>query len=114
MATITAKLRGLPDTTGWKARHDAALAAPRLDKGEAIGPMLKAWALYADGYNAMYNADSDGTMLADDYVLGAAWIDMGKALRALLNGECGRFDCGTLDSFILDTMRENGVDTEHF
>lgn len=110
MASIFAKLKGIPDTNGWKLRHDAAIRTPDINRGEAIAPMLQAWASYADGYEAMY-PDSD-SMLADDYVLGAAWIKIGEGLRTLLNGECGRLDCGTLDGFILDTMREAGVDVE--
>jgi hypothetical protein len=109
MASILGKPH-LPNTNGWRDRHAMAVNHPATDKGEAIAVMLAAWALYEKGYAAMYPE----TMLADDYVLGAAWKDAGIAMRQLLNGVCGRLDCGTLDGFICDTLREAGFADEAF
>lgn len=107
MTTILSK-RSLPNTNGWQDRHDAAITEPRATKGEAVGVMLQAWALYLKGYQAMY----EDSMLADDYVLGAAWKDVGLGLRVMLNGVLGRLDAGTLDSFIIDTFTEAGFSEE--
>ena len=42
------------------------------------------------------------------------WLQWGLALRGLLNGDVGpRLDCGTLDAWILDTLRDNGIETEN-
>jgi hypothetical protein len=100
------------EQTQWAERHRDAILKPSLEKGEAIGVLIQAWAHYATGYEMMFNPEGGGSMLGDDYVLGVAWVEAGSALRTLLNGTCGRLDCGTLDGFILDTMREHGVDTE--
>jgi hypothetical protein len=50
--------------------------------------------LYGCEYEARYGADSK---LGQDSVLGEAWLDMAHGYLALLNGETGRLDCGTLD-----------------
>jgi hypothetical protein len=52
------------------------------------------------------------SLIGEDYVLGPEWTQIGTAIRGLLNGETGRLDCGTLDGFILETMRENGVEKD--
>lgn len=108
MANILGSISIATDATDWKGRHRDAILHPRTEKGEAIGVLIQAWALYARGYGLVH----EGSTLGDDYVLGAAWVDAGKALRTLLNGVCGRLDCGILDGFILDTMREHGVDVD--
>lgn len=103
----------MPNTGGWQDRHDAAIRHPHLsvarkDFETAIVEMLKGWAKYAEDHKARYEAP-----IGDDGVLGAYWESMGDALRGLLNGETGRLDCGTLDGFILDTMRFHGVDVDN-
>jgi hypothetical protein len=37
--------------------------------------------------------------IANDYALGAAWLEIAK-----LNGELGRLDAGTLDGILLDMV----------
>ena len=115
IAEYETKLRAAektPDMGGWKTRHDSAigLARPsgvRKPFETPIAGMLHLWAQYAADHKAEYDA-----LIGDDYVIGPAWEAIGDGIRELLNGQTGRLDCGTLDAFILDTMRENGVDVE--
>jgi hypothetical protein len=83
---------------------------PRIEHGESIALMLQSWSFYLKGYQAQ----CPDNMLGDDYVLGVAWKDAGVAMRQLLNGSCGRLDCGTLDGFICDTLREAGFAEEDY
>lgn len=83
--------------------HYAAWAAPKAGMENAIRDMVRGWREYADTHKEQYDSD-----ICDDCYLGDEWVDMGLALRALLNGETGRFDCGTLDALIVQTLRSNG------
>lgn len=84
----------------WQNRHRVAWA-----QGGAIRAMLEAWADYADGHSARYE-ESVGA----DYFLGVEWANIGKGIRALLNGETGALDCGTLDGFLVDTLTAEGFE----
>lgn len=109
--------RAMPNTGGWQDRHDAAWSlngrpdchlrhieknAPTLHE-QAIVAMASGWKLQADAHKVAH-----GGVIGDDGVLGTPWLEIGKALRALLNGQTGRLDCGTVDAFILDTLFANG------
>ena len=74
-------------------RHYEALQRPRGIES-AIALMREALLLYGYEYEARYGDDSK---LGADGVLGDAWLDMARGYLALLNGETGRLDCGTLD-----------------
>lgn len=106
MASLSPSTKGA-DTTGWKARHKSALIFPNATE-RPIVHLLQAWESYAIEYKRHY----EDALLGSDYVLGAAWKDIGASLRTMLNGELGRLDGGTLDSFILSTMTEHGIDTK--
>jgi hypothetical protein len=113
MRTLTAN-RSMPNTGGWQDRHDAALRVPattgiRKPFETALVEMLKGWQKYALDHKERYDRGTIG----EDGILGPEWEAIGDALRGLLNGETGRLDCGTLDGFILDTMKENGIETEN-
>ena len=96
----------MPDDTGWQDRHMRAL---RLPSGAEIGinGLIAGWASYADRHYARY-----GSGVGDDGVLGPAWAQVGAGIRRLLNGETGRFDCGTLDGFICDSLAAEGFDPD--
>lgn len=70
----------------------------------AIVGMIETWAKYADVYRIRHGSDSR----LNDYVIGAAWKDIGRGILAILNGDTGRLDCGTLDAFIRDTLQSEG------
>lgn len=100
--------RTMPNTGGWQDRHDAAIREPLgFSMEESIVKMLKAWELYAGVHMARY-----GSSVGNDGVLGEQWEALGDAIRALLDGETGRLDCGTIDGFILSTMRFHGIDVD--
>lgn len=100
--------------TGWDMRHNVALGvslgpsmAVHGPQSYAIAQMLRAWENYAKAHQDRFESP-----IGEDYVLGPAWEQIGLGIRELLNGETGRLDCGTLDAFILDTLEENGFDTD--
>jgi hypothetical protein len=91
-----------PNDNGWQDRHMRALGVPQGFEAGIVG-MIESWARYADQHRARYE-----TPIGDDYVLGPAWRDLGLSIRALLDGETGRLDCGTLSGFIHDTLASEG------
>lgn len=101
----------------WQFRHDDAVTnalrqEPRflpLRNGfaPAIVQMLWAWKTYAQSHTKAYEEK-----IGEDYVLGPEWKNIGLGIRGLLNGVTGALDCGTLDAFILDTLQENGIETD--
>ncbi len=107
----------MPNTGKWQDSHDKAWQGaiipgnfPPRNESEgkahterAMVSMLKGWAAYATGHRAQH-----GSMIGDDGFLGPLWLEMGKSLRGLLNGEIGRMDGGTVDSFIIETLEANG------
>jgi hypothetical protein len=91
------------DNTGdWQTRHTGALRKPRGFEAPIVG-MISAWAQYADTHRTRYESP-----IGADGVLGPEWQAIGVAILGLLNGECGRLDCGTLDGFIRDTLTSEG------
>lgn len=96
----------VPNNGGWKTRHLAAINAPQGSETPIV-TLLSGWLQYAKVYKQRYEST-----IGEDYVLGPAWQDTGKALLIMLNGECGRLDCGTLDSLIRMTFTANGYDEE--
>ena len=98
-----------PGENGWRGRHERAIMFTwNVSEGGPLVNMLRGWYDYAVIHQQRYES-----LIGDDGFLGKEWESIGDALRALLNGECGHLDCGTVDGFLLNTMRENGIDTEH-
>jgi hypothetical protein len=112
MATLTAKDKAA-NGNGWDMRHNSALhlgngAANTTTHEGAIVNMLRGWENYAKAHAKRFESP-----IGEDYVLGPAWQQVGEGIRALLNGVTDRLDCGTVDGFILNTMAENGINTEN-
>lgn len=99
------KFRGSNDT-GWQQRHASAVAMPNHIE-RPIVTLLAGWAEYADQHRAAYDSGIGG-----DGVLGPAWADLGASIRRLLNGDLGRMDGGTLDSFICNTLEAEGFNPD--
>lgn len=95
-----------PDTTQWKQRHLDAVTLPRNNEVPIV-QALRAWLYYADMHRNRYESG-----IGEDGVLGPAWAQWGDALRQLLNGDCGRLDCGTLDSILCNTLTDEGFDPD--
>ncbi len=96
----------MPNDTGWQTRHAQALRAPRDHEREIIA-LIEAWAQYADRHAERYEAG-----IGKDGYLGDHWHDLGRSIHKLLDGETGRLDCGTLSSFIHNTLRAEGFADE--
>lgn len=75
--------------------------------GSALRAMLEGWERYALAHRDRYDDP-----VGKDYVLGPAWYEAGQAIRRLLDGECGGWDCGSLNHNILRIMGENGFDCQ--
>ena len=98
----------VPNTGEWQDRHDSAIVTPKSGVESALVDMFYGWEEYARAHKKRFEM-----CVGEDSYLGSTWEAIGDSLRTLLNGELGRLDGGTLDSFILDTMRANGIDVEN-
>ena len=91
MSTILSPNEMTPDTNGWKRRH-----MMEVKRNHPIAAMVEALNTYA-----VMHAERYSSVLADDGVLGPAWLGAVKGVRTLLNGECGGLDCGTVDAALV-------------
>jgi hypothetical protein len=96
-----------PNDTGWQDRHANAVIKPHEGFESAMVQMLRGWTEYAETVKAKYDS-----LIGNDYVLGPEWEAIGKGIEGLLNGECGRIDCGTIDGYIRDTLKANGSEVK--
>lgn len=94
-----------PDNNGWKARHLAAMQTSAPGSERAISLMLQGLVLYAKAHQDRFES-----AIGEDGVLGPCWEDMARGLIGLLNGDCGRLDCGTIDGIIRDAAQAAAVD----
>jgi hypothetical protein len=97
----------LGDINGWQQRHNDAILGPKQGFEHAIVHMLDAWLEYAETHQIRYESKIGG-----DGVLGDPWAEIGRGILQLLNGDCGRIDCGTIDALVRNTLRKNGVEEE--
>ena len=104
------KLRSKSDW--WCGRHYAAwlqsdleASTPVEQREIALRKLIVSWTQLGETHAALY-----GSPIGADGVLGAAFEQIGRGILDMLNGECGRFDCGTLDRLIRDIARACGVD----
>ncbi len=102
MATLTAVNKGLIQN-GWDKRHNDAVIAP--GPREAIIPLLKAWARYAEAHKRQNEAP-----IGEDYYARPYFEEIAHGMNGLLSMDIGRLDGGTLNRFILETLEENGCD----
>jgi hypothetical protein len=95
-----------------QSHHQAALAGKNNDFGRALQKMLTGWEEYAAAHAKRYE-DQIGT----DYVIGPYWAEVGFAIKRLLDGDVGGWDCGSLCANISDAieaagMKHNGYELE--
>lgn len=102
---LSRKLQG-GTIADYQRRHQLAWESPTLGE-RGLRQMIVGFAERADAYAA--ETSGERTIGQDGYWHEHA-LAMVEALRALLNFECGRFDCGTLDRLILDVAEAAGVE----
>ena len=104
------KLEALPpragDTTGWRERHNEAVARPT-GVERPIVALINTWIDYAQAHEKAYESS-----IGEDGVLGPQWAKIGAALRMLLNGDLRRLDGGTLDKCIGDALHDAGFNPD--
>lgn len=93
--------KGINDT-GWATRHFTACSFPGTVEEEAIVTLC-------DGIHRYATLEG---MNGGDYVLGAALGHVIVGVRGLLDGQTGRLDCGTVDSWLYDVSYFIGYDLE--
>lgn len=92
---------------GWQERHMAAVLRP-VNHGEGtVGGLIRAWLDYADEHARHFESG-----IGEDGFLGKEWAAIGAAIRGLLNGDCGRLDCGTLDGILYNTLKDEGFNPD--
>ena len=83
----------------WARNHVAAFTGAQ-DNERVVINLVCALAQYLEGYGLRDEHGDEQNLLAHDYVLGPAWSRIWVGARGLLNGECGRLDCGTIDGLL--------------
>jgi hypothetical protein len=88
----------------WLDAHEAAWRAPRAGGERAIKSLI-------DGYAALADASFSGCgiLLGDDAFYCDHAVSLVDAMRAALNLDCGRLDCGTLDRLLCRLAAASGV-----
>lgn len=97
----------------WARRHYQAwlqqdLADTPIQRREVcIRKMIVGWAQLGESHQDMY-----GAPIGQDAYCCEHFAQMGHALRDMLNGETGAYDCGTLDRLIVMIANVCGVDLD--
>jgi hypothetical protein len=89
------------------SEHQKALRGDGLAR--AMRDMLKGWQHYARSHKRRYE-----TPIGEDYVLGRYWAETGLAIKRLLDGETGGFDCGSIAANITDMIEAEGFKTDGY
>lgn len=91
----------------WKLQHYRAVHWPRAGTEKGIWTLICGFAELADGYATQCEVPLGQDGYYHDHALG-----MIEAMRAYLNFDVGRFDCGTLDRLIRDLAKAAGVELD--
>jgi len=95
-------------TQDYMRRHAKAWGAPNPNE-RGIQALISAFATLADSYAAQTEGER---LLGQDGYFAEHAEDLIRAIRAYLNFDVGRFDCGTLDQLICDLAEAAGVELE--
>lgn len=105
-------LKSIPDlaktTDNYMRAHVFACRSPRPNEA-GIWALINAFATLADNYAARTDGE---ILLGSDYYYHDQTLNLINAMRAYLNFDVGRFDCGTLDRLICDLAEAAGVEIE--
>lgn len=91
------------------SQHVRAIAGHTNAHGRALRKMLEGWAQYADAYKLAYDGG-----IGEDHVIGRYWAEAGLAIKRLLDGEAGGFDCGSLAANITAAIEAQGFKTDGY
>ncbi len=94
----------------WHVRHTAAVTNPRGSE-RPILTLIRAFAEMADAYLLPDYEPGDRLLGQDGYFHEHA-ADLVTAMRAYLNFDVGRLDCGTLDRLITQLAEMAGVEVD--
>ena len=107
--------RSYPNYGCWQEQHDAAVAHALGKTTHTVSDnnfasttvqQLSGWAAYARAHKSFYSVS-----ISKCSVRGPAWRTIGLELRKFVeHGDTSNLDHGTLDTFIMDTLKENGFD----
>lgn len=102
----------LANIGGWQERHNAAIAraetTERNAHSTAFLKMFDGWVAYGETHKVEF-----GRLIGDDHFLGPVWLEIGKNLAQLLNGDTGQLDSGTLDAAIRNYATQQGFDLDN-
>lgn len=90
-------------------QHADALAHKNNDFGRALRKMLEGWEAYAVAHEKRYEGK-----IGDDGLLGDYWANVGLAIKRLLDGDTGGWDCGSLAQNITEAIEEQGIATDGY
>jgi len=118
MASLLAN-QSFPNYGCWQEQHDAAVAHALGKTTHTVSDnnfasitlqQLFGWAAYARAHKSKHRV-----AISKCSVLGPAWRNIGLELRKFVEHEdISNLDHGTLDTFIMDTLKENGFDVKEF
>lgn len=87
----------------WKQQHNRALARPKPGFEAALVNLI----IGVQGYAEVCRMQE--RPIGEDGVLGPEWQSICLSIIALLNGEIGRLDAGTVDGFIRGLLKQEGM-----
>ncbi len=89
----------------WIARHRNAMVYPRTLHEKGIVQIIKGLRDYAKASNEL------GYKMGEDYVLGVEFHKIVSGLHGLLNGNTDRLDCGSIESLLVQLLRDEDFAT---
>lgn len=90
-------------------QHADALAYKTNAFGLAIRKMLEGWEAYATAHERRYEET-----IGHDYAIGPYWANVGFAIKRLLDGDTGGWDCGSLAQNITEAIESQGFKTDGY
>lgn len=91
------------------SQHAAALAGRTNPLGRALRKLLEGWEQYAEAHQTRYEGP-----IGEDHVIGRYWAETGLAIKRLLDGDVGGFDCGSLAANITAAIEAQGFKTDGY
>ena len=106
---------GLPmpaNYSGWYVRHNQAVTDWRKARVGAVSASTPNERAVLELCEGLYRWTMAHDGLEDGYAMPNVVAPMIEAIRHALNFECGRLDCGTVDSWLCDIAGDAGWDLD--